>query len=476
MNKGKILFLLIISAIVIGLIAVGFWYKEFIVSSRSLSDYVPESALSYVEINLSDKNLNSYIKKRSKARKYLEEFVFKNQMEPNIWRGEVAIEKIGLVILPGKKGNYEKAWLIQGRDNIRQLEATEIVDYYYASLNHKIGVLSRSRQAMRKIRNYKPDNGLSGLLNSKANNYAASGFIDGDLWNKAINNFITVGDAGGEYFNFKKNSRVTWQIKIEDGEFVFSAELPIKINKKIGRSAKGGGFYEINNSIVFNSIRLDEALMLLRRGLAVESEVDFELLEKYLNERYKTDIKELYTFFEQPVSIILKPKRLLTDSRELFQFDNYDYAIVIEGNKILPGDSVLAGLENLVQNYLAFKHPIRQEKILPDKSLGYELVAVPEKYAWREIKGSKFNLKRLKYNTREVVYGLNGDRFIFGNSVDLVNKIFETKKNEAMADKYILRFDTDIIDNDFLNLGGLLWLNSESKGDKIIIRGQLTDK
>ena len=114
-------------------------------------------------------------------------------------------------------------------------------------------------------------------------------------------------------------------------------------------------------------------------------------------------------------------------------------------------------------------------KVLPDGSAGMELVADVEKFNWQDKGDDNFLKKSISYQGGELAYAFMKDKFIFGNSLDLIDLVIKTWQGKEGSDTntYEVRFDTAIIDNDFLNLGKILWLDSEIKSDGVVIHGRL---
>ncbi|PJA92178.1 hypothetical protein CO134_01470, partial [Candidatus Kuenenbacteria bacterium CG_4_9_14_3_um_filter_39_14] len=103
-----------------------------------------------------------------------------------------------------------------------------------------------------------------------------------------------------------------------------------------------------------------------------------------------------------------------------------------------------------------------------------ELVADTEKFNWQDKSDDNFLKKSISYQGGELAYGLMKDRFIFGSSLGLIELVIKAgQEEENNTSTYEVRFDTGIIDNDFLNLGKILWLASEIKSDGVMIHGRL---
>jgi len=473
MNKGKILFLLIISAVAIALIAVVFWYDNYQEKFRSLSLYAPESALAYVEINLADNDLNNYLDQHQEAKDYLEKFILENEMAANIWRGDAVIDRLGLVILPGESGQLEKAWLIHGSDDLRKLEATELVDYFYTVLDDQIAVLTKSKKAFKEINSFKQVKGMA-RLNFKKDDSLINGFVKGDLWASSWGK-ITSSILPDKQLELKQDKDIIWQLDVAAGNIEFSFELPLKLELKNNLSQPENKMVFLDNTLDIRQIELSMIVDILKESLDNETNIDWNLFGQYVNEKYNINLNELYTFFEQPVSVILKPKRLLLSINELFIFENYNWVIM---SQCKPGEKLniaLNNFESLIQNYLAFKYPQMKTKVLPDGSAGMELVADVEKFNWQDKGDDNFLKKSISYQGGELAYAFMKDKFIFGNSLDLIDLVIKTWQGKEGSDTntYEVRFDTAIIDNDFLNLGKILWLDSEIKSDGVVIHGRL---
>ena len=140
-------------------------------------------------------------------------------------------------------------------------------------------------------------------------------------------------------------------------------------------------------------------------------------------------------------------------------------------------------ITNADETYLAFKFPRTKIKILPDKTQGLELVADTHKFQWSATEaltdkqpnpGGKNIIHFIKWDNNELAYCRNDKRFILANSQDLLKNILTAPDYKSYNDYNIL-IDTDVLDNNFLNLQEKLWLKGEIKRGKLIIQGKMGD-
>ncbi|NCP16947.1 hypothetical protein GW853_00190, partial [Candidatus Kuenenbacteria bacterium] len=112
------------------------------------------------------------------------------------------------------------------------------------------------------------------------------------------------------------------------GNIEFSFELPLKLELKNNLSQPENKMVFLDNTLDIRQIELSMIVDILKESLDNETNIDWNLFGQYVNEKYNINLNELYTFFEQPVSVILKPKRLLLSINELFIFENYNWVIM----------------------------------------------------------------------------------------------------------------------------------------------------
>lgn len=465
---SRLIILSITGVVVIGLISAVFWFKNYSRETRVLADFVPTQALGYIEFNLADENFNKYLNESKEAKRVLEEFILSNELPANIWRGEVEIDKLGLILMRGQN----KAWLIHGRENVLQLEATELVDYYYAALNEETAVLARSQEAMSEVRNYKA---LSGFGLKREESGFLYGYAKREMWHDEWRELI---ESLPLLERIELGDQIGWRFEMdEEGETVFEVEVALNNGISLDKRKRSSeNFLMVDKSMMMRGILAEPVLALLAEELERGSEIEWEIFEFYLGDKYSVKIEELYTFFDQPVILVLRPKKEIRSWEELFKSKSYSYAVVRGDAQKLLTEEFARSLEDLVSNYMAFKFPETKVKTLPDGTTGLELVAGTERFQWQVVEEGEKTIKSLEYEKGEVAYGWQGGRLVVANSVRLAQDILESQEGEVVSNYIDFKLDGDIFNNKYWRLIDGVWLGSEVEGRRFLIRGRVIMK
>ena len=299
-SRNKIIFLIAISLVAVALIAIIFWLNDYRRQMRSLADFVPPSAIGYVEINLADEALNKYLANNLRAKDLLEQFLLENDLAANIWRGEVEVDRIGWLAFLGEDGKVEKAWLVHGRDDVRKLESVGLEGYYYAILNDRTAVLSRSKRAMNQVRDYKITDGLLG--GEKFDRQGAIfGYLKNDLWRKSMGNLLISNQLLEKYFVLDEQGTINWRLDAKDGKNLqFRISIPVEKNEFKSKSDKKSlSFLALSKKIMVKNFNFGDLGQILENELAAVEDVKLRDLVEYVGNKYKVNVAELYTFFKQ---------------------------------------------------------------------------------------------------------------------------------------------------------------------------------
>jgi hypothetical protein len=465
----KIIYLIVISASVIALVAFFFWFKQYQKSGYQLSDYVPSEAIVYTEINLASAEFNNYISDNSQAKEYIEEFILKHDMPSNIWRGEVSIDKVGLVVYLDRNSVEQKAWLISGSDDIISLEATEIPNYYYAQINESTAVVSRSIELMQKIRDHRVVKKIEGDKLKRGDTYFAYGFIKAEKGNSELSKLLGLDNMFDEYSLFDERKKIYWQMEFDDtGRPRASIKMPLQKDSGIVKEGKGNSRYmKINNTIFFNNIKLENVIGVLKEKFEKDSNLEWDSFTQHFQSKYNTSLDELYTIFEQPVYLVLKPKRQLIDTAEMFDFEKYYWALVWDDGSGSKNNLFFNDTKLFIQNYLAYKFPEKQIKYLPDDSFGYELVANLDKYNWQIKNVENRSYGVIEYKDSKIITYEGALVKILSSSELLVNEIAKDEFIDRDSQGQFAWIDTDIVDNSFLNVVRSLFIESEQSSREL---------
>ena len=480
-TKNKKIFLTTLSALAIWAVIGWFflYYKDFKAGTRQLVEYVPKEALAFIEFDLDKQNFNVYLEEQPPAKKLLEKFMLTNELPASIWRGHIAIDKLALVLFQNDQhqGKFDKAWLVHGRGEIRQLEATALADYYYATRSKQIAVISKSKHAMDLMARHNVIDSLDIAYSDEDADEFIYGYIKvgllSDKFKGILNNDLIESNP---WLGINKEETINWQIGISDeGNILLSFNLGNgKIKKTRGMETEPTNkFLKLDRTIMARDLDLLEVLAVLNKQLNKEKEINLQSLKKFLNDKYKIKVDEMYTFFEQPVLLVLRPRTGAVNLENLFNFNNYYYGIVWQDSFNLPDSRALTNLERFTQNYLAFKYPEKKIKVLPDGTSGFELVARADRFIWQSGQSESGAIRFIKTQETQVAYGWNKHKFVLSNSINLAEALLGARQAEGKDGGYSLKIDTQILNNDYLELGRWLWLKCLNQGETLQVKASL---
>jgi len=190
-------------------------------------------------------------------------------------------------------------------------------------------------------------------------------------------------------------------------------------------------FLALNSVMMIRNFDGRLALNILADYLQGELGDQASFFTKFLSDKYKININSLYTLFEQPMLIVIKPTQGSLNLENMLIKRAYKYALVWHsGESEKEKGELQTEVKEALQSYIAFKFPIKKKKILPDKSSGFELVADPYRFNWQQIiiQGQKINF--LSFKNVEMAYAQTDGRFILANSKDLLAEVLRAKQQD----------------------------------------------
>jgi len=481
-RKYRQLYIFLPALLILFAAAVFFMVKNYYSSDEFLWQYAPKKSLAFAEFDLADKNFIDYLGRNSQAKKQLEKFLQDNGLPADIWKAEIEIQKIGLFVveIPDQEKRKEPGWVVKSRGNIEQSSAF-LSGYYYQPIDKKTAIIARSKEVMQMVRGAQYFSDLNFGQRSKAVNGFGYGFFRAEFWDstrltdeekRIFHNNLAADDQGLIY----------WQAAINDKEEInFQINLPWAYSdNKLAwqRDAMAGNIFYSDKSLV---LKLDGVKNIWETIVAgAESEtVAKEIVETYINDKYQTDIRELYTIFEQPVALVVRPKIKIKQASDLMDLGNNDFAIV--SNKVfnINKDQVAWNLEALIKSYTAFKFPEKRLKILIDKTTGYEVVADPNRLAFTKENYGRGEIKFIKAADFEMGYFLGDEEIIIFNSTNLVKRILDQKEARAGGDELgdaisDLILDPAILDTTYLSFAKIVSVVfDDNERNGIVIKGMI---
>jgi len=477
--KHKVAILIVTSLMIIILLAFFFWFNNQRQQDKQLIDFVPKDTWKYFEINFDNGDLNTLLKEQESIKTAIEKFLIKNGLPINVWKGECKITKLALAqveAVAAKQKINNKVWLIYSPANIKTLEVLELKNYYLISLTENIVALTDSQPVAIEIKNNKNSYNLS--LTKHSSGGMINGYTKLASYFDKIDEDIAKQKMIEEYFDMKDN--LNWQINIDaDGEMIAEFNLPVKNNyiKQVFVDTNNEDFIIAPGMMVVRNFNGDILLELLENKLEEQFNGGKDLFEKFLEDKYKIDIKRLYTFFEQPFSVVVQPKNnqlVWNNILNTQNNQNYFYALVWDESSKFIKESDADDLERLIQNYLAFKFPIAKNKILSDGTSGFELVADPAEIVWQsKILTEGREMRFLIFKNYEYAYIKLADRFIFANSQKIIENILRAENKEGIDEFYDIFISPLVIEDLRLTDLSEIYLGGTVKNNNLEIKAKL---
>ncbi|PIR05375.1 hypothetical protein COV56_03125 [Candidatus Kuenenbacteria bacterium CG11_big_fil_rev_8_21_14_0_20_37_9] len=480
-RKKKIIILFFFALFSVSIVAIAFFVLCNKKSNhKTLIDYSPKNAIFFLEINLSGKNLKNFLNKGNATETVLEKFLIDNDFPRELWQAKEKIEKAALIEIPSEKNGYrsEKAWLVKSLNDVRELETLPLHNLYFSIIDKNTAIFSLSLYALNVLsETHAQDIKIESHDFVRDNN----NFIYGYFKNEYVKNFLSKESINYELMKNSKavfrEENIYWKINLMHNKIFFDIEVPLSSADELDNKddANVQELAPLNNAIVINKFNLSTLIDILKAGLANQSDNSWEYLEKYLEAKYKVRLSELYTFFDQPAILVVQPKNIITSLADALAIGNYYYTLVLEKSASNNDEALLYSIETFIQNYLAFKYPSSKEIVLPDKTIGKELVADVKDFVFEENSDYK-NLRTIKKNDFEFNYLNNENIISAGNNHKLLEMVlqsfFSTESKNGIS--YDMSFDFRIIDSQWTNSLGIGLFTNNVLSDKLYIHGEVS--
>jgi len=469
--------------IIAGLIMAGILFKQAR-KPVSLSQYIRgEEVEFFLEINLENNDWQNYINNNTEAEVFFKNFLFKNDWPESLWqRKEIEIKKIALALV-GTEDKINKIWLVQTNNNINDL-SLYLSGYYFSILDQETGIFSLSKEPIDRIKFNRETNLWFGYGENFFVSDAPS-FIQIRLSEEFVNRedrdwleLESTKSFAKNYFNWQSGSFVYLRANIENNKIVFEMDVPIsEVALSETEEVDENKFLSLNETIEIKQIKLSDVLNIMKSEINKEGNMNWDLMQNYLQDKYKLNIEALNTFFKQPISLWLKPKRDLAGAEEFLNLDNYYYALMIEKSFDLADETIFVSLENFVKNYFAFKYPVERKKVLLDGTAGIERVANTSRFDFLVIERKEgMRMKLAKGNGFEFVYYVDDNKLILSDRQEFLDEVLSgwenlAGKNEFSLHDYVLEFDSKMLGGEYWQLGERIRLKSEFKKDGLLIKG-----
>ncbi|HOZ36237.1 MAG TPA: hypothetical protein PLR18_00170 [bacterium] len=474
MKKEGLKFFIFVSALALILTAAVLVLTKDGEQGSRLWRYVPEGTTVFLELDLTESKLKNYLIENEKAKEALENFLMDQGLPAEIWDAGVQIQRVAWFVAPTGEAKKAEGWVIQGKNDIGQLSAF-LKNFYFKFIDDKVAVIASSKDVLAQAMKDSNFNNLEVQMTNQSQDNFAYGFWKADdffkepEWNDIFKEIFDQ-DEGGLFYG---------QARVDnDGRVVFSLKTPLRLRDKVTDSLieAGGQKKYFSKAVTFNVGGLKNFWQQILR-VSGEDGASFEAVENYLNDKYKIEAKELYTIFELPFNLVVRPREKIESIDNLWQWNKNDYAVVTEIDEGAKRESVVRNWETLLINYLAFKFPERREKILPDKTRGEEIVVAPEKFKLESEAVLGGEIRSVKVGDFELGYALADKMLVIFNSADLAKKIItesaeqkdnsnEKIKSQGVGDTEILPLSyflfadwfgwTVRADNNYLAIDGFL--------------------
>ncbi|HRY63271.1 MAG TPA: hypothetical protein P5267_01530 [Patescibacteria group bacterium] len=447
---------------------------------ETLWRYIPSETKIFVEFDLADKNLDEYFKTNKKAKEELEKFLFDNELPVEIWQSGIEVQRVAMFVMETNMAEkkMENGWIIRAKNEVGQLNVF-LSNFYYKPLDKRTAIITKSKEVMQATRDKQTFFGVDMGREKKLQGALAYGFWESD--------WLATNMGGSEIMKIFKNSfsaeqdsLIFWQAVLDSQQkVVWQIDLPLKLEASrqiLANTNQLAGVYYFDQALTLKSGGINNLWPVISAAMS-EEELDKEEIERYINDKYQTEIKELYTIFEQPFILVVQPSDKVSNLDKLVQIDKNDYVIISElaggGDK----ETLTRDVEGIIKNYLAFKFPEKRQKILPDKSVGYEIVADPEKFPLMTESLAQGEIKFARVQEFELGYGWMGNKLVIFNSVELTKRVLaeaELARGSGQfreSDNVIV--DAAILGVPYLDFADFVGFEIKSEGARIIINGSI---
>ncbi|MFH1890723.1 MAG: hypothetical protein ABIJ91_04145 [Candidatus Kuenenbacteria bacterium] len=448
-------------------------------SQKALVNYAPKTAVLFIELNLSDESLDDNLGDKDTVGNILKEFSLDNDLPQELWQAREKIERIALLKIPAqdKKDDLYKVWLIRSINGIREFEALSLHNYYFSVVSKNTALLSRSLKAINAVNQTAAIDREKGIehFGLNGNDNLVYGYVKNEYLENFFKEELANYDFIKKYIAIKTGDITDWKINLAEDKILIhiGAALNGDINLNGAMTDKAGGIQPIVNAITLNKFSLPGLIEILKSELNNERDNNWSFFVKYMEDKYKINISDLYTFFEQPAILVVQPKNIIASWDEALKMSSYYYTLILKKNNG-DDDAFIDSLEILIQNYLAFKYPAAKETVLPDKTFGTELVADVQSYALENVKGYK-NLKTIKKNDFEFNYLNNQDIIIMGNCKNLLERVLRSydKENIGNFQNFDISFDFKMIESEWANYFNVGIFSATLQSNKLYIDGEI---
>lgn len=456
--------------------------KNYYHSDELLWRYAPKKSVAFMELNLADKKFVDYLGKNSQAKKQLENFLQDNGLPVGIWQAGIEIKKIGLFVVEvsGQDKRKERGWIINSRNNVAQLSAF-FSGYYYHPVNNKLAIITKSKEAMQAVREAQY---FSDLNFEKRNRNAGGfglGFFRTDFWSDAnlTNEEKIIFQSS---FTSDDDGLIYWQAAINNKEEIdFQISLPWAAGDNQlawQKDAAAGDVFFSNKSLVLKVEGMKNVWKAIAVG-AKSAVLDRAMVETYIGDKYQTNIKELYKIFEQPFTLVIRPKIKIKQPSNFLSLEHNDFVVLSKQLPSADKAAVIENLEALIKNYTAFQFPEKRWKILVDGTKGYEVVADPSRFIFTQESYERGELRFIRAADFELGYFLSDEKIMIFNSVVLAKSVLDqpgigAEDNEAGGVMADLIFDPEILDMPYLSFAKAIKIFfSDNVRKEIVIRGAI---
>lgn len=439
---------------------------------ETLWSLAPKEIAVWADFNLANQELVKYLDGNVEAQNQLKRFFVNNDWPVALNQSGVEIRRAARIIIPDEKTGEITVggWVVRSKDNIDQLNAF-LSGYYYQTLDKRTMVFAKDQRVVRAVSGQKNGQRINGQQERLAREAAVYVVGQNIGWQK-ISGKDTAIDWLKSKIRVEQTGIVFGWLKAADKELTFGLELPIKLGDRKIKSNEAAQPVAIRGAISLGLEGISNLWSLMTQA----SENDYgskEKIEKQVSEKYQTDITKLYTIFEQPLILVVRPRRPMVNFRELLDLDRNDYVLVSDFEGQTDEVMVAGGLETFGKNYLAFKFPEKRQKILPDKTVGYEIVANPEKFLVETEKLSKGELKFIALGEQQWGYGWQGKKLLIFNAKELARTVGEAQleRGETRGRENEMIIDAQVLGGEWLGFLDFVGVSFQETGAGVIVSG-----
>jgi len=366
---------IIFGLIIIILLVVGifFVYQKYMQPSETLSHYIPDNALYYLEIDLSDKDFRQNLNKHPEVKQYFFDYLVEKGISSNI----LELDKNSIIALVqiNFQEQEQKIWLIENKD-IYQVQTMVPNGVYFKVLDDNVAAISESLEILNDLAQKSKEDTSNNTNPVSYLNFPAHGFMTKEyfLSNNLFSQPATI-PAKDLVETLDLNNIISFGFDFENEQILFESNIGNFNQTDQSYPELFNYIPSLSYLFAVNSVNLSDAL---EQFLSNQDQTDLSDsglgLKEFLAKKYSFSWYRVGEILNQPALLVIHHnKDSNMTANDLADLSNFRYSLVI--NNI--NQEQLEFVKQIFRNILAYEHPTSVPKTLPDNTTINELIADP---------------------------------------------------------------------------------------------------